>query len=383
MTSTIPASLPAFTPALKPPPGVTSSPDHPASLAHLATLTIAICIPLITTFFALRTYVRFWVKRLFTFEDVLCILLWAGTVAYCGLMRNTMSHGGGMHMWDITPSKAHEAAYWFNVCAIEYGVMIGLAKIAVLFLYRRVFSPHRWSAFDIVIVALITMIFIFYAVTSMVKIFECWPRNKIWDKSLPGKCVQMKWILNISGGFNTITDWIILLLPIHAVSRLQMDTLKKVLVVFAFTFGMCAPIFATVGFAVRIRNSGNKDVSWKQPEILLWGAGELASSNLIICFPEIGALFRQGAWRRQTPRKPGHSTLEGWSEGEPSKRVVPDPYMTKSLMTTTFNGDDGEYIELKDAGNDVRIACTQDKPQTSQEGVVVKNEFKIETHQIV
>ncbi|KAL1612589.1 hypothetical protein SLS60_000818 [Paraconiothyrium brasiliense] len=136
----------------------------------------------------------------------------------------------------------------------------------------------------------------------MVKISECWPRNKIWDTSLPGKCDQMKWILNISGGFNTLTDWIILLLPIHAVSKLQMDTLKKVLVFLAFTFGMwdvpillpqgaimlmfcSAPIFATVGFAVRTQNSGNKDVSWKQPKILLWGPGELASCNLIICFP--------------------------------------------------------------------------------------------------
>jgi hypothetical protein len=42
----------------------------------------------------------------------------------------------------------------------------------------------------------------------------------------------------MSGIFNTISDWIILLLPIHAVSRLQMDKVKKVLVVLAFTSGM-------------------------------------------------------------------------------------------------------------------------------------------------
>lgn len=238
MASTSPSStLPTFTPALKPPPGVSSSPEHPASLAHLATITIAICIPVITIFFILRSYVRFYVKRIFTFEDVLCITLWAGTVAYCAIMRNTMSHGGGMHMWDISPERSHEAAYWFNVCAIEYGVMIGLAKVAVLWLYRRVFSPQRWSAFDIIIIGLIGIIVAFYTITSFVKIFECWPRNKIWNKSLAGKCVQMKWILNISGGFNTATDWIILLLPIHAVLHLQMKKKKKILVVLAFTFG--------------------------------------------------------------------------------------------------------------------------------------------------
>jgi hypothetical protein len=72
----------------------------------------------------------------------------------------------------------------------------------------------------------------------MIKIFECSPRDKIWDKSLPGKCFQIKWVLNISGGFNTVTDWMILLLPIHAVSKLQTDRPKKILVILAFTFGM-------------------------------------------------------------------------------------------------------------------------------------------------
>ena len=146
-----------------------------------------------------------------------------------------------------------------------------------------------------------------------------------------------------------------------------------------------APIFATIGFAVRIRNSGDKDVSWRQPEILLWGAGELASSNLIICFPEIGTLFRRSAWRRQTPRKPGRSTLEGWHEPKASKQAVSDPYMTKSLMSATFNDNDGDYIELKDAGNDVRITRAQgvDEPQHNHDRVVVKNEFKVERHQLV
>lgn len=146
-----------------------------------------------------------------------------------------------------------------------------------------------------------------------------------------------------------------------------------------------APIFATVGFAVRIKNSGDKDVSWRQPEILLWGAGELASSNLIICFPEIGSLFRHGSRRKEAPRKPGLSTLEGWREPKASKQPISDPYMTKSLMSATFNGDDGEYIELKDAGNNVRIAHTHGgrRPHNKHEGVVVKNEVKVERHQLV
>ena len=60
--------------------------------------------------------------------------------------------------------------------------MIGVTKIAVLLLYRRVFSTVRWSSFDITILALIALMVGFYGITSFFKIFECRPREKIWHK---------------------------------------------------------------------------------------------------------------------------------------------------------------------------------------------------------
>jgi hypothetical protein len=59
----------AFTPAIPPPSGVLSNPDHPASLAHYSHLTTGICVPVITLFFVLRTYVRVFIKRTWAFED--------------------------------------------------------------------------------------------------------------------------------------------------------------------------------------------------------------------------------------------------------------------------------------------------------------------------
>ncbi|KAG8411394.1 hypothetical protein J3458_015454 [Metarhizium acridum] len=353
--------LPTFTPALKPPPGVVSSPDHPASLAYLADITIGICIPLVTVFFLLRTYVRIFIKRVWVFEDALVTTAWAGTVAYCGIMRATMSHHGGQHGWDITIDDVHQAAYWFNVAAIEYGVMIGVTKLAVLWLYRRVFSPIRWSKFDMTIVTLIVIIFGFYSTTSLVKIFECNPRARIWNPSVPGKCVDIHIILNVSGAFNTVTDYLILLLPIHAVRKLQMDRFKRVLVVLAFTFGLCAPIFATIGFVVRLRNSGNPDTSWKQPEILLWGAAELASGNLCVCFPELAVLFRKKNRTRSGPRRPTDSQLKESQELNHGRRAPSDPYFTKSLMSTVFSTDGDAHNTKKfrtRAGSPPAPLCT-------------------------
>ena len=70
------------------------------------------------------------------------------------------------------------------------------------------------------------------------KIFECNPRAKIFNSKLPGKCVDVPMLLNTSGLFNTLTDFIILLLPVKAVWNMNMKRQKKVIVVLVFTFGL-------------------------------------------------------------------------------------------------------------------------------------------------
>jgi len=105
-------------------------------------------------------------------------------------------------------------------------------------LYRRVFSTARWSLFDMAIVFLITVLSLFYGITTFFKIFECSPRAKIFDSSIPGHCYDIGKILKTSGAFNTVSDFLILLLPFHAVHKLQMSKQKKTLVILVFTFGL-------------------------------------------------------------------------------------------------------------------------------------------------
>lgn len=242
-TSVTPAT---FTPFLKPPAGTTSNPENPQSLVHLADITIAVCLPLVTIFFLGRCYVRLFMKRVWILEDYLVTISWAGAVGYCAVMRATMSHHGGEHGWDITKAQAQEASYWFNVTAIEYGAIIGITKCALLMFYRRVFSPVRRSPFDITLIALMVIMAGFYGSNTFLKIFECTPRSKIWNSAIPGRCVDLVMVLNVSGGFNAVSDLVILLLPVHAVSKLQMSNSKRVLAILAFTFGLWYVLFPSV-----------------------------------------------------------------------------------------------------------------------------------------
>lgn len=121
---------------------------------------------------------------------------------------------------------------------MTYSLTIMCTKLTILLLYRRVFLPQRWSAFDVVVRLLMLIIGLFYVSNTAAKIWECTPRPRIWDKSIQGTCIDISRLLNASGLFNSITDILILLVPVKSVWKLKMDTSRKVGCVLLFTVGL-------------------------------------------------------------------------------------------------------------------------------------------------
>ena len=189
--------------------------------------------------------------------ELLLIRNKAGLAVFCGIIVTVMYKHGGVHQWDLTSMQVHTISYvrtdmfglkgfrnadlpveWFNVGTVTYGLTIMCTKLAILLLYRRVFLPQRWSVFDVAIRLLMLIICLFYIATTAVKIWECTPRSRIWDKSIQGTCINVSSLLNTSGLFNTISDILILLVPVKSVWRLNMDRGRKVACVLLFTVGL-------------------------------------------------------------------------------------------------------------------------------------------------
>ena len=79
---------------------------------------------------------------------------------------------------------------------------------------------------------------VYYLTTIPVKIWECTPRAKIWNKSIDGTCIHVASVLNADGVFNTLSDVFILLVPVKALWTLQMKTGRKVGIGLLFTVGL-------------------------------------------------------------------------------------------------------------------------------------------------
>lgn len=165
-------------------------------------------------------------------------------------------------------------------------------KLAILLLYRRIFMPHKLTLFDRATRVFMAVLCAFYIASTIAKIWECTPRSKIWDKEIPGRCVDRSKLFTSSGIFNTVTDVIILLIPVKVVWKLQIDKKRKLGIILVFTVGSTyvvqlvtitpsiigiqlltvhrAPVFSIVGLVVRLKISNSPDATYNQPKIYLW-----------------------------------------------------------------------------------------------------------------
>ena len=82
------------------------------------------------------------------------------------------------------------------------------------------------------------IISLFYFILMFFTIFQCSPRENIWNKlATTGSCYNIDAIDKATGVFNVISDFAVLILPLSSIWKLQMTTKKKFLVSGVFALG--------------------------------------------------------------------------------------------------------------------------------------------------
>lgn len=120
---------------------------------------------------------------------------------------------------------------------IIYTPTIFLAKLSILLLYFRIFVTAKGSKTYYAIHFLIWFNFLFYLSNVPAEIWTCIPREKIWNPTLAGKCLDNHAIIISGGVINVVSDFGILLIPLVSIGRLQMPLEKKIGVSAVFATG--------------------------------------------------------------------------------------------------------------------------------------------------
>ena len=125
------------------------------------------------------------------------------------------------------------------IAKAQYIINIIICKLSILFQFLRIFVPTRRGNESMfwVTTALIVTNILFYIIEFFLDIFQCSPRNRGWNREIPGKCIG-EYNIIYTAGFNVISDTIILILPLSRIWRLQMSTRKKIGVSLIFSTGL-------------------------------------------------------------------------------------------------------------------------------------------------
>jgi hypothetical protein len=111
---------------------------------------------------------------------------------------------------------------------------VALNKISILLLYLRIMPQNMYR---ISIFVLLTLVGLFCLSTTIAGVFQCVPVAKAWHKSMDGHCYNLVEAWYTNAVFSIVTDFVILMLPMHMVYKLHRDKREKVLLYFIFGIG--------------------------------------------------------------------------------------------------------------------------------------------------
>ncbi|KAF3766662.1 hypothetical protein M406DRAFT_274060, partial [Cryphonectria parasitica EP155] len=277
--------------ALPPPEGQTSNFTDPTTLMPAVIVTAVLVYFITTASICARLLTKIYIMREHHIEDFLSYFAWAGLMTYTSLLVYIENYGLARHMWDVPLVELPHMLYYVNILYCLYGPTTAAAKLSVLFQIKRIFASRSHNRVWLVMVISIVLNVIFYVGLFLSYVFECWPREKIWNSELPGTCINGNSSNLAAGILNLISDTEALLLPAWAIWHLNMPVKRKLSAFAVFAVGSLAIGIGIGGIYVRVLVLENADFTWIGTKLALLVISEIAVVITVGCSPVLPRLY--------------------------------------------------------------------------------------------
>ncbi|KAI5917036.1 hypothetical protein F4810DRAFT_698242 [Camillea tinctor] len=167
---------------------------------------------------------------------------------------------------------------------------VGMTKISVLLMYKRIFTSPRFKTIAWILIGLIIAWTITFTFALM---FSCTPIASQWDFDLEFTCVNQKALFTSALATDVATDFLVLFLPIYKTWQLQMPFTRKILIMCIFLLGGLVSIvgiirihFLTQVYSV-LDDSPESDTTWIYAPVFYWTIVETNVGVLSACLPTL------------------------------------------------------------------------------------------------
>ncbi|PGH10957.1 hypothetical protein AJ79_05203 [Helicocarpus griseus UAMH5409] len=253
-------------------------------------ITALVMVLVAALFVAMRLGTRISNKQV-GYDDYMIAFALACSVILTATINLAVVSGYGKRSSDLEPQEKNAALRWFFIAQVFYKLVLGFTKVSILCLYHRVFVSPPYPRICQVAIALVTT----WAISCiMATIFQCIPFEASWNKNVDGKCIDNNAFWYGFAVTNTATDFILFLMPIPPLLRLQLHWKEKIGVMAVFALGLFVCVTSIIRTtAVTQTTKGDKDITWDFIPRSTWTLIEANTGIICACLPVLkGPLIR-------------------------------------------------------------------------------------------
>ncbi|KAF2150291.1 hypothetical protein K461DRAFT_308174 [Myriangium duriaei CBS 260.36] len=162
--------------------------------------------------------------------------------------------------------------------------LVTFPKLSLLVIYNRIFIEQYQRITTFILMGILLAWTIGGSVAGALM---CRPLEHFWNKDIPGHCVDIKALYSYSGIPNIFVDFVMLVLPVPTLWKLQASREVKTGLFITLATGSIGFVTAIIRTTVFLRHDPNVDITWVSSTLLIWtiiepGCYVLASSLLCL-----------------------------------------------------------------------------------------------------
>jgi len=332
------------------PSGPSGSVNSSASRASQV-LAIAIAFPVISTIaVALRIFTRVKIVKAMGSDDGLSLLALIFSWMLSATMVEQIHYGLGRHVYTLPPEMLIHSQKPFFFSIMAYNLTLTFTKSSIIFLYLRIFVGPRIRMACFIVLGFV----IAYGIELFVAgIFTCTPVQFFWDKTIPGgTCINEKAAWYANAGINMVSDFVIILLPMPAIKKLNMPRRQKIGLMLILAVGLFTCITTIIRLWALAIVTSSRDPTWDNVGAASWSCIEANVGILCSCLPALKPLVN-----KLFPRLLGSSLSKstGTSDSGPSQWTGKGN-SSKGYMEHSFGQEAGHPdSQMKDGDTESQI----------------------------
>ncbi|KAH8168691.1 integral membrane protein [Sarocladium implicatum] len=253
----------------------------PLTIVHFLAVTVVL----------LRLYTRVFIIKSPGRDDwVMLAAIICAVVGWILFVLMGTSAGLGRHWDTLSPETQNtHALLSFLMSLISTTAAIALLKISIVLNLLRL-STNKW--YRISLWATLCLIVAYQFMGAMTWFLRCIPMKRIWDKSVPGECYDIKLFVTfavVNTAFNIATDVMCATFPIPIIWGLQMKRKTRFYLIGVLSLGYAAVGLGIAKAVYQIGFGSNQDKTFNS-WVTFWGFLQLNVGIIAACAPSLKPL---------------------------------------------------------------------------------------------